>query len=203
MNPQVDAVFSILVILFSIIIHEIAHGYVAYLYGDRTAHDSGRLTLNPIPHIDIFGSIIVPVMCYLAGWPTVGWAKPVPYNPRNFRNEIAGTRAVAFAGIVANLILVAVFSILIHYRAVLHIPAGALSIMAMVVLINFVLAAFNLLPIPPLDGSKILASFGGARMRAAVEYPRGIMMIFFFIIAFTIWNFISSYIFKIFEFLVQ
>ncbi|OGI76895.1 hypothetical protein A3C57_03290 [Candidatus Nomurabacteria bacterium RIFCSPHIGHO2_02_FULL_33_12] len=203
MDTQVDKIFYFLVLIFSIVIHELAHGYAALYYGDTTAKDAGRLTLNPIKHIDPVGSIIVPVFLFIIGSPyMVGWAKPVPYNPMNLRNEKLGTRAVAFAGILANLLIVLIFTLLIKFGSS-FMSVQMIQMSALIVLVNLVLALFNILPIPPLDGSKILASFGTAKMREMVEYPRGATMIGFFIVAIFLWHFLSPYVFNVFNFLIK
>ena len=159
----IDGIFYIVVLIMSVVVHEVAHGYTAYLLGDNTARNSGRLTLNPIKHLDPFGSVILPLLLVLmqAGF-VIGWAKPVPYNPANLRDEKKGTFFVSIAGILANLILAIVFGILIRF-APLFIGVAFLGafykIASIIVLLNLVLALFNLIPIPPLDGSKVLFSF--------------------------------------------
>jgi len=145
----------VVVLLFSIIIHEIAHGYVALLNGDPTARMLGRITLNPIPHIDPVGSILLPLLLLISQSSfLIGWAKPVPVNPLNFRNFRWGEFAVSAAGPVSNLALAAIFSILL--RLGLENP-GLTQLAYFGVSINIILALFNLIPIPPLDGSHILA----------------------------------------------
>lgn len=150
-----NAVLLVVVLLFSIIIHEIAHGYVALLNGDPTARMLGRITLNPIPHIDPVGSILLPVLLLLSQSSfLIGWAKPVPVNPLNFRNYRWGEFAVSAAGPVSNLVLAAIFSMVL--RLGLENP-GLTQLALYGVSINIILALFNLIPIPPLDGSHILA----------------------------------------------
>jgi Zn-dependent protease len=150
-----SAVLLVVVLLFSIIIHEIAHGYVALLNGDPTARMLGRITLNPIPHIDPVGSILLPVLLLLSQSSfLIGWAKPVPVNPLNFRNYRWGEFAVSAAGPVSNLALAAIFSIVL--RLGLENP-GLTQLAYYGVSINIILALFNLIPIPPLDGSHIMA----------------------------------------------
>ena len=145
----------VVVLLFSIIIHEIAHGYVALLNGDPTARMLGRLTLNPVPHIDPVGSILLPLLLLISQSSfLIGWAKPVPVNPLNFRNFRWGEFAVSAAGPVSNLALAAIFSVLL--RLGLENP-GLTQLAYYGVSINIILALFNLIPIPPLDGSHILA----------------------------------------------
>ena len=150
-----SAVLLVVVLLFSIIIHEIAHGYVALLNGDPTARMLGRITLNPIPHIDPVGSILLPVLLLLSQSSfLIGWAKPVPVNPLNFRNYRWGEFAVSAAGPVSNLALAAIFSMVL--RLGLENP-GLTQLAYYGVSINIILALFNLIPIPPLDGSHIMA----------------------------------------------
>jgi len=150
-----QAALMVVVLLFSIIIHEIAHGYVALLNGDPTARMLGRITLNPIPHIDPVGSILLPLLLLISQSSfLIGWAKPVPVNPLNFRNFRWGEFAVSAAGPVSNLALAAIFSALL--RLGLENP-GLTQLAYYGVSINIILALFNLIPIPPLDGSHILA----------------------------------------------
>ena len=175
---------AIPIVLFSIIIHEFSHGKVADLLGDPTARLSGRLTLNPIPHIDIFGTIILPVLLYFLGGPIFGWAKPVPINFHNFKNPKRDILLTALAGPASNLILV-FFSLFF-----LKITSGPVSAnisflgstLVTCYIINLVLGVFNLLPIPPLDGSKILYSL--LPMDLAVKYASLEKYGFFILLAF-------------------
>lgn len=155
-------------LLFSVTIHEVAHGYVALRMGDNTARLAGRLTLNPIKHLDFFGSLILPLILKLTGSPVIfGYAKPVPVNFSNFRDIRKGTIYVASAGVLANFILAilsgALFQTLVHFQSVWYPSFFKPLIMDFYhmlfysVVINLVLGIFNLIPIPPLDGSKILA----------------------------------------------
>jgi len=155
---------SLPVLIFSIVCHEVAHGWVARQQGDNTAAMLGRLTLNPIPHIDPIGSILVPaLMALLPGGMMFGWAKPVPVNPRNFRNFKRGDILVSLAGVTVNLILGFLFAALLAAVQWLSIGVPALApswqiLIAMLqygIIINFVLMLFNLIPIPPLDGSHV------------------------------------------------
>lgn len=156
MQP-IDIIFYILILLFSIVIHEVSHGFVAEYFGDNTARNAGRLTLNPIPHIDPFGSVILPAILVLSHAPVFfGWAKPVPYNPNNLRNLKWGTFWVAAAGIISNIFIAIVFGIIIRLSFSFSLPEGFYFITSTIVLMNLALAVFNLVPIPPLDGSKIL-----------------------------------------------
>lgn len=153
------------VLIFSVVLHEVAHGWVANREGDPTAAMLGRLTLNPLPHIDPIGSILVPaVMVLMPGGFIFGWAKPVPVNPRNFRNYKRGDILVSLAGVFVNFLLVFAFTLLVvvaAWGARLMPEATATWSVVMEmgrfgILINIVLALFNLLPIPPLDGSHVM-----------------------------------------------
>lgn len=150
--------FQIIILVFSAIIHEYMHGFAADKLGDSTARDAGRLTLNPIPHIDPLGSILVPALLIFSGSPFVlGWAKPVPFNPFRLRKQKYGPAIVAAAGPLGNLILALMFGLFLRF-----FPIGNMifaEFIAIIVYINLILMVFNLLPIPPLDGSRILGAF--------------------------------------------
>lgn len=151
-------IIGIVIVIFSIILHEIAHGYMADWLGDPTARYSGRLTLNPLPHIDPVGSVLIPGILALTGSSfLIGWAKPVPYNPYNFRDQKWGEALVAFAGPATNIALALIFGLSLRFFGNGLEPA-VITILATAVFANLALAILNLLPIPPLDGSKILKS---------------------------------------------
>lgn len=179
------------VLIFSIVVHEVAHGWVALKQGDQTALMLGRLTFNPIPHIDPVGSILVPAILALTpGGFILGWAKPVPVNPRNFRDHKKGDILVSLAGVASNLVLAFVFAFLLI--AVMWLQRGmpeAASwwepmgrMFQYGVIINLVLIVFNLVPIPPLDGSHVfyylLPPELGARYRALGMYGIFIVVAF-------------------------
>lgn len=155
---QIDLIFSLAILIMSIVIHEVSHGHAALLLGDKTAKYQGRLTLNPLKHLDLFGSVILPLLLVItkAGF-IIGWEKPVPYNPYNLRNQKWGEAIVAIAGPVSNILLAFVFGLIIRFGGNI-LPESFLQLSFILVLINVVLACFNLVPIPPLDGSKILFS---------------------------------------------
>ncbi len=143
----------LIILILSIIAHEVAHGYAADSLGDPTARLAGRLTLNPLPHIDLMGSIILPALLVFTGSPILfGWAKPVPYNPYNLRNKRWGEAFVAVAGSATNILLAIIFSLIVRFGAYFGFDATALSLAAIIAFINLFLGFFNLIPFPPLDG---------------------------------------------------
>ena len=185
------AILSIIILIFSVILHEVAHGFMADRLGDPTARLAGRLTLNPLKHIDPIGSIVMPIITYMAGF-TFGWAKPVPYNPYNLRHKRRGELLIALAGPVSNLSIAVIFGLLIRCLASSSILSPAfLTITSYIIIINIVLAVFNLIPLPPLDGSKIIFSllpnqYGQLRMTLEQYAP-----FFIFVVVFFVWKLIS------------
>lgn len=154
-----EIILPIVVLIFSVIIHEISHGLSALWLGDPTAKYAGRLSPNPVKHLDLWGSFIVPLLLVISSTGVIfGWAKPVPYNPYNLRNQKYGPAIVGFAGPLSNIILALVAGIIMRTLLVFGISEDlwVFNILALVIVINLLLAIFNLLPIPPLDGSKLL-----------------------------------------------
>ena len=191
-------VFQIAILAFSVILHELAHGYAANYYGDPTARLAGRLTLNPISHIDMFGSIILPgLMAMLPGGIIFGWAKPVPYNPYNLKGKFAET-VVTGAGVATNLLLALIFGLIIRFFGAELSPAF-LDLASYVVIINIVLAIFNAIPIPPLDGSKVLFSLLSVKFydlqRKLEQWGFFVLIIFIF----TLWPLLSPLILGLFK----
>ncbi len=199
----VDTVFYIAVLIMSVVIHEVSHGYAALYWGDQTAKMSGRLTLNPLKHLDMFGSVILPLLLVVSKAGIIfGWAKPVPYNPNNLRDQKWGTFTVAVAGIVANLIIAVVFSVLLRLGFYFGIGSPSFySISAIIVLLNIVLALFNLVPIPPLDGSKILFSFLSYRFRNIQYFLEQYSLFILLFFVFFVWKYFAVLIFWLFGFL--
>jgi Zn-dependent protease len=193
-------IFSVIVLILSATIHEYMHGFAANQLGDPTAKNMGRLTLNPIKHLDLFGSILLPLSLVLVGSPFLfGWAKPVPYNPNNLNDRKYGDAKVAVAGPLANLVMAILFSIVFRFLD----PASMFSfLVSEIVIINLILMVFNLVPIPPLDGSKILAVFLPTKWRHKLLYMDDrISMVVLFAFVFFGFRFISPIIYWIFSLL--
>ena len=177
---------AILPILFAITLHEAAHGYAALRCGDQTAKLSGRLSLNPLNHLDLVGSIVVPLLTLALGGILFGWAKPVPIDPRHFKNPKRDTILVSLAGPAANLLMAFFWAMIAKVAMNLDAPQGgaALALLLMGkfgISINLFIMLFNLLPIPPLDGSRILATLLTGRW--AYEYYRIAPYGFFILLA--------------------
>jgi Zn-dependent protease len=193
-----------------VIIHEVAHGYTAELFGDPTPRLQGRLTLNPLKHLEWFGSVVVPIITSLAGF-TFGWAKPVEYNPYNIKNKRIGELCIALAGPVSNLLLAIIFGLLIRFIIngsifanhvdVLAYAVRYVDVFSYIVIINLVLAIFNLIPVPPLDGSKmlfVLLSQQYGRLRRLLESYAPIFVI---IAVFLVWEIVYPIVPIIFKFI--
>ena len=184
-------ILSFIILILSIIAHEVAHGYAADSLGDPTARLAGRLTLNPLPHIDLMGSIILPALMIFTQSPIMfGWAKPVPYNPYNLKNQRWGEVAVALAGSATNISLAIIFGLIVRFGGTTF-PTATLSIAASIAFINLFLGLFNLIPFPPLDGFTALRAglpwnlaSGLARIENKLR-SAGIVSLIFFLIVFS------------------
>ncbi|MCF7835596.1 MAG: site-2 protease family protein [Candidatus Marinimicrobia bacterium] len=196
----VDIVFAIAVLIMSVVIHEVSHGYSAYMMGDSTAKYAGRLTLNPLRHLDLFGSIIVPLLLVLtqAGF-VFGWAKPVPYNPYNLKDQKWGSAIVAVAGPASNFFMALFFGLVLRFGVGGFLPESSVPIIVLIVFINLLLGIFNLIPIPPLDGSKILFAilpYKWSHVQHSLE-QYGFFIFLFFI--FFLWRFLTPIILMLFK----
>lgn len=183
-------IFQLLVLIFSVMIHEISHGFVAEKLGDPTARLAGRLTLNPLRHLDPFGSILLPFLLYYltSGAMMFGWAKPVPYDPSRLKNPQRAAGQIAAAGPLSNFLIAIVFGIFLRLSSALDFSAVPLLplFLGVIVYINILLGVFNLVPIPPLDGSRVLFAIlppteSSARLAASLErYGLFLLLLFVF-----------------------
>lgn len=180
---EINFYFQIIVIIVSIVFHELSHGYVAYFLGDPTAKYAGRLTLNPLKHLEVFGSVLVPVLTYALGGVVFGWAKPVPYNPYNIKNKY-GEVLIAIAGPISNFLIALVFALYFRSMGIdaIYEPAGQLALL--IVLVNVTLGIFNLIPIPPLDGFKVFTGLLPYNFRYIKEYIEKNIILFIIIFIF-------------------
>ncbi len=198
-----EFIFAIAILIMSVVLHEVSHGYAAYAMGDSTAKYAGRLTLNPFKHLDLFGSIILPVLTYLSSHAILGWAKPVPFNPYNLKNQKWGPAVVGIAGPAMNFLLVLFFGIFIRLgNSLILLPASLIEISALIAIVNLQLMILNLIPIPPLDGSKLLFAVLPYRWRnfeyTLERYGFFILIIFIMFLGFgRIILPISSFLFKL------
>lgn len=162
MDQIIVKLFLYLIIVISAVFHEYAHGFAAYRLGDSTAKNEGRLTLNPLVHLDPIGTVILPLFLLLTSGMFIGWARPVPYNPYNLRDKKYGSLKVAIAGPLTNFLIALILGLLLRFFGGYVSASGVIppifpEFLGLIVYINIFLALFNLIPLPPLDGSKVFA----------------------------------------------
>jgi len=205
-----EQIAIIVALIISIVLHEMAHGYAANALGDPTARLAGRLSGNPLVHLDPLGSVIIPALLFFGNAGILfGWAKPVPYNPYNLRNKKYGEALVAAAGPAVNMLLAFIFAMIIRSAGLLNLSASFVELASYIVYINILLACFNMIPFPPLDGSKILMAFlpfsaqqKYRTMIASIErYGFFVTFLFIFIFINVFWGPFSAVIGTIFELL--
>ena len=193
---EISFIFAIAILIMSVVIHEVSHGYMAYYFGDVTAKMAGRLTLNPFSHLDMVGSVIVPTIAFMTTGFIFGWAKPVPYNPYNLRNAKIAEPMVALAGPLSNFTVALVFGSLMRFGV---IPLELLQPASLIVLINIVLGTFNLVPIPPLDGSKVLFALLPPRLLYVRFFLERNWFWFVFFFIFFVWKMFLPIIYFLFS----
>ncbi len=191
MDIAITLIFLLLVLVFSTVLHELAHGYTAYWLGDETAKLNGRLSLNPLRHIDPYMSIILPVLLYLMGGPIFGGAKPVPINTRNLRGREWGFALVAIAGPLMNILLAFIFFLLWFFIGHGSDLWGGILINSMYMNMGF--ALFNMIPIPPLDGSRVLYALAPDFVKRFMESIEHVGIIFVYIMISLLSGLIANY----------
>ena len=187
MESALTVIFWIVTLLYSVVIHEVSHGAAAYSLGDPTAKNLGRLTLNPLKHLDMFGSVLLPLLLVVLRSPFIfGYAKPVPYNPLNLRDRKYGAAKVAMAGPASNIALAILFGLTLRFSPDVFSTSLIPELLSIVVILNLFLAVFNLFPIPPLDGHWLLLTFLPAGFTAVrtflYKYSFVILLMFLFFI---------------------
>ena len=192
-------IFYIIVILYSVTIHEVSHGLMANSLGDSTAKNLGRLSLNPIKHLDLFGSVLLPFILFITTGFAFGYAKPVPYNPNNLNDRKYGPVKVAIAGPASNLILALLFGFILRFMPDIFTSSLVPELFSRIVLLNLVLAVFNMFPVPPLDGHWLLMTFLPPSMNAFKVYIYRNSFILFPIFLIVFMVFVSPLIYWLFR----
>jgi len=211
-SEMIANIFIIALLVESIVLHEMAHGYVALMFGDRTAKHQGRLTLNPIPHIDPMWTVIIPIAAYVLSKGTfiIGGAKPVPVNPFNYRRPVLGDICVSVAGVAVNFLIAVIMILLLN--VVQFIFGGpqetlAVHVLLNVALLNIVLAMFNLIPIPPLDGSHLFKYLLPQELRRSYDNVgrtgAGFIILIILINIPGLWNIFNTVLFGLRDFLLK
>ena len=212
MDEMIAKILIIGFLVESIVLHEMAHGYIALLFGDRTAKRQGRITFNPIVHIDPLWTVAIPIIAYFLSNGTfiIGGAKPVPVDPRNYRRPVLGDICVSVAGVAVNFLIAVLMILMLN---IVHIVSGqfadslAVYVMLRVALLNIVLAMFNLIPIPPLDGSHLFKYLLPAGLRGSYEMlgrtGAGFIILILVINVPALWNIFSTVFFGVRDFLLN
>jgi len=205
-------IFIIALLVESIVLHEMAHGYVALLFGDQTAKHQGRLTLNPVPHIDPVWTVIIPVAAYIFSKGTfiIGGARPVPVNPFNYRRPVLGDICVSVAGVAVNFLIAVMMILLLNFvQFIFGGPRETLAVHVLlnVALLNIVLAMFNLIPIPPLDGSHLFKYLLPQELRRSYDNLGrtgvGFIILIVLINIPGLWNIFNTVLFGLRDFLLK
>lgn len=184
---DIGTTLQIIILVMSVVVHEVSHGYAAYWLGDPTAKYAGRLNFNPVNHLDLFGSFIIPLLLIISQSPFLfGWAKPVPFNPYNLRSQKWGPAIVGLAGPLSNLLMAVIAGMLIRATLFFGVVDGfILQILAITMFINILLMVFNMFPLPPLDGSKLLFAIVPISEHTKMTLERyGFVFLFVFLMLF-------------------
>ena len=209
---MIAKIFVIALLVESIVLHEIAHGYVALLFGDRTAQSQGRITLNPIPHIDPLWTIAIPLIAYFLSGGTfiIGGAKPVPVNPTNYRRPVMGDICVSLAGVAVNFFIAAIMILMLNLVYLVSGNfTGSVTVLVLLhaALLNIVLAMFNLIPIPPLDGSHLFKYVLPVELRRSYEMlgrtGAGFIILILVINIPGLWNIFSTVLLGVRDFMLN
>ena len=209
---MIAKIFVIALLVESIVLHEIAHGYVALLFGDRTAQSQGRITLNPIPHIDPLWTIAIPLIAYFLSGGTfiIGGAKPVPVNPTNYRRPVMGDICVSLAGVAVNFLIAAIMILMLNLVYLVSGNfTGSVTVLVLLhaALLNIVLAMFNLIPIPPLDGSHLFKYVLPVELRRSYEMlgrtGAGFIILILVINIPGLWNIFSTVLLGVRDFMLN
>lgn len=188
----ITAIFSVAILILSVAIHEAAHGYMADYLGDPTPRYAGRLTLNPLKHLDLMGSLVVPALLVITKSPFVlGWAKPVIFNPHNIKNRRWGSALVAAAGPASNLVIAIILGLLVRFADPIGLSLMFTDLLTIIVYINLILMVFNLIPVAPLDGHHILFAILGPKHQDIIDWWRRYSIGILIVVIFFGWKYIA------------